>query len=162
MSSVQKIGIFLMTFLLLAAVGMAQPGKPSPNKVIPIAKFKPPKVKTYWGRNSDSAWITKEEARQLIDLPIKISDAKNVSYTISSYQFMYRKNIVTEDEATGKVLPSTELKIDRFTASPLPPIWRENIKPALISGEMLYYFDIIVKDAQGRLFFAPELKIYIR
>ena len=30
------------------------------------------------------------------------------------------------------------------------------------AGEELYFFDIVAKDAQGRLMFAPELRIKVK
>jgi hypothetical protein len=154
------VAVTLMTF-----AGIAQPVKPKPKPVVktpPVQKFKPPKVKTYLGRCTDSISVTKDEAKQLVGLPLKISDAKNVIYSITSYQFAYKKVAVTEDEATGKVLPTTYLVADLFKTSPLPELWQQNIKATIKSGELFYFFDIIVKDTQGHLFFAPELKISIR
>jgi hypothetical protein len=147
--------------ILMAPVLFAQPGKP-PAKVIPVQKFKPPKVKTTLGRCTDSMVITKEEAKQLVSLPLKISDAKNSTYKLSSYQFMYTRVAVTEDEASGKVLPTTTTVSDYFKTSPLPELWQENMKLTVTSGEIFHFFDVIVRDAQGRLFFAPDLKIFIR
>jgi hypothetical protein len=146
-----------------AAVCFAQPAKPKPAvKTSPVQKFKPPKVKTYLGRCTDSISVTREEAKQLVGLPLRITDAKNVTYSVTSYQFAYKKVAVTEDEATGKVLPTTSLVAEQFKTSPLPELWQENIKLTVKSGELFYFFDIIVKDTQGRFFFAPELKISIR
>jgi hypothetical protein len=147
--------------ILMAQTVFAQPGK-QPAKIIPVQKFKPPKVKTALGRCTDSIMVTKDEARQLIGLQLRISDAKNTTYAVSSYQFAYKALAVTEDEASGKVLPTTSMVSDYFKTSPLPELWQENIKRTLSSGDQFYFFDVIVKDAQGRLFFAPELKISIR
>jgi hypothetical protein len=155
------VKIVLAAAILMGQSAFAQPGK-QPAKIIPVQKFKPPKVKTALGRCTDSIVVTKEEARQLIGLPLRISDAKNVTYAVSSYQFAYKSIAVTEDEASGKVLPTTAMVSDYFKTSPLPELWQENIKRTAASGDQFYFFDVIVKDAQGRLFFAPELKIYVR
>ena len=50
----------------------------------------------------------------------------------------------------------------QFTDTPLSAVWINTIKDELHAGEELYFFDIIVKDSQGRLFFAPELKISVK
>jgi hypothetical protein len=151
------------TAILMVSAGFAQPVKTRPAaKTTPAQKFKPPKVKTYLGRCTDSIAVTREEAKQLVGLPLRITDAKNVTYSIVAYQFAYRKVAVTEDEATGKVLPTTSLVAEQFKTSPLPELWQENIKLTVKSGELFYFFDVIVKDAQGHLFFAPDLKISIR
>jgi hypothetical protein len=51
---------------------------------------------------------------------------------------------------------------DRFFATPLPKVWIENTKDQFKKDEQLYFFDIVVKDKEGRKFFAPELKITIK
>jgi hypothetical protein len=155
--------IFAIAALLTANMAMAQPVKPVKPAVKPATtlKFKPPKVKTAWGRCVDSIGITKEEAAQLISIPLRIIDAQNKTYAIASYQVAYTRVTVTEDEASGKVLPATEMVSDRFTTTPLPQLWQDNIKTRLQRGEKFYFFDVIVRDAQGRLFFAPNLKVTI-
>jgi hypothetical protein len=155
--------IFAIAALLMTTMAMAQPVKPvKPVKPAPVQKFKPPKVKTAWGRCVDSIGITKEEAAQLLSIPLRVTDAQNKAYSITSYQVAYTRVTVTEDEATGKVLPSTEMVSDRFTATPLPQLWQDNIKTRLKKGEKFYFFDVIVRDVQGRLFFAPDLKVHIQ
>jgi hypothetical protein len=156
--------IILSCIAVLVSVNLlAQPTRPArPAKPAQAQKFKPPKVKTQWGRCVDSIRIPREELVQLVAIPLRITDAQNKAYTIVTYQIGYTRITVTEDEATGKVLPSSELVSERFTTTPLPPLWQENLKRRVQKGERLYFFDVIVKDAQGRLFFAPDLKVYIQ
>lgn len=130
--------------------------------VTKVAKFKPPVVKTYLGVNQNGASVTQDEAVQLITLPLKITDDKNNLYPIDSYQFLYRKKSFVQDEETGKALPSFTIQSSLFTATPLPKIWVDNLKNSLQKDEQLYFFDIVVKDKEGRKFFAPELKITIK
>jgi hypothetical protein len=154
-----------VALMLTVSVAAAQPAKPKPVAkpgATQPQKFRPPKVKTYLGRCTDSIAVTREEAKQLVGLPLRISDAKNVNYSVVSYQFAYTRIAVTEDEATGRVLPTTSLVAEMFKTSPLPELWQENIKATVRNGEQFYFFDVIAKDAQGHLFFAPELKISIR
>jgi hypothetical protein len=126
-----------------------------------VAKFKPPVVKTFLGANQNGASVTIEQAAQLVSLPLKIIDDKNNEYAIDSYQFLYRRKGVTED-TQGKAQVSFTIVSDRFFATPLPKVWVDNIKGNLKKDEQLYYFDIVVKDKQGRKFSAPELKITIQ
>ncbi len=153
--------LFTATFSLMADRAVAQqPKKPA---VTPVVKFKPPVVKTFLGKFSGTtAACPAAEGAQVITLPLKITDAQNNVYLISSYQFAYKRIGVTEDEETGKTSPQSDMVADRFTVTPLPEIWKTNITEQLHSGEQLYFFDIVVKDKQGRLFFAPELKITIQ
>lgn len=127
-----------------------------------VAKFKPPVVKTFLGENQNGALVTADEAAHLIALPLTITDAKNNLYTIDSYQFLYRKKGAIQDEETGKVQVTFTIQSARFDSTPLPKIWIDNLKDTFQSNEQLYFFDVVVKDKEGRRFFAPELKLTIK
>ncbi len=127
-----------------------------------VAKFKPPVVKTFLGRNSQTAIVLVVEATQLINLPLKVIDDNKNTYTVTSYQFIYKKKSVIENEQTGRKEIAFTTVSDLFKTNPLPEIWRTNIGGSLQKDEELYYFDIIVKDKLNRKFFAPELKIKIK
>jgi hypothetical protein len=127
-----------------------------------VQKFKPPVVKTYLGVNQNGAKVTADEGNQLIALPLKIVDAQNHNYLISSYRFLYRKKSVILNDETGKKEETFSITADRFNSTPLPKVWINNIQGRLQPEEQLYFFDIVVKDKQGRDFFAPELKITIK
>ncbi len=152
---------FLLSFSLSAMLTTALAQKPKQGVVKPatVQKFKPPKLSCSLGIRSDSAIVAVEEARQLITLPLKITDDKKGLYTISSYQLMYKRRAVTEDEQTGKVSPTTSNVASLFRETPVPGLWKKIITEQLMPGEELYFFDIIAKDAEGRLMFAPDLKI---
>jgi hypothetical protein len=159
----KKFYLFISVLVLLSlidTVALAQkPGKP----VAPAtSKIKKPLVKSYLGKATGNSTISAPEATQLIALPLKITDDKNIDYVISSYQFAYKRIGVTEDEETGKTSAQNDIAADRFTVTPLPAVWQKNIVEGLHKGEELYFFDIIVFDKQGRRFFAPELKIAIQ
>jgi hypothetical protein len=150
--------------LLMACLGSINlPAQVAPPRVTitKIAKFKPPVVKTYLGRNSNIADVTLEEANELINLPLKITDDKNNLYTISSYQFLYKRKGVVENEQTGKKEVMFTNVADLFKTTPLPQVWRSNIGGGLQKDEELYFFDIMVKDKLNRIFYAPDIKIRI-
>ena len=123
---------------------------------------KKPVVKTSLGKITGTITLNAEAAKQVITQPLQITDDKNIGYKISSYQFAYKRIGVTEDEETGKTSVQSDMAADRFTTTPLPEVWQKNIIEGLHKGEELYFFDIIVFDKQGRLFFAPEIKITIQ
>ena len=158
--------IFYPVFLALAPavfIGtntMAQ--KPAKTTGAPASSSKKPPVKSWLGKNTGNISLDAAAAGEVIALPLKVTDDKNVDYVISSYQFAYKRIGVTEDEETGKTSAEKDLVSDHFTATPLPVIWQNNISETLHTGETLYFFDIIVFDKQGRRFFAPELKITIQ
>jgi len=130
--------------------------------VTKVEKFKPPVVKSFWGVNQNGASVTTDEATQLLGIPIKITDDKNNPYKIESYQFLYRKKSYIQDAQTGKVVPTFTISSATFDTTPLPQIWIDNVKSGLKKDEQLYFFDVVVKDKQGRKFFAPELKLTIK
>jgi hypothetical protein len=131
--------------------------------VKPVIKFKPPVVKTSLGNLTGSAAVAGvEEAKNLISQPLKIADNKNSLYSVTSYQFTYKRIGITEDEETGKTSPQSDIVSRQFETTPLSELWQTNIGETLHAGESLYFFDIIVVDKLGRRFFAPELKITIQ
>lgn len=157
---------FYLVSILVSVLGMAglvlSAQKPARNTIPAGASAKKPNVHSSLGTATGSPAFSVEAARQLVALPLKITDDKNVAYVISSYQFAYKRIGITEDEETGKTSAQTDIAADRFTVTPLPPVWQKNIVDGLHKGEELYFFDIIVFDKQGRRFFAPELKISIQ
>jgi hypothetical protein len=125
-------------------------------------KFKPPVVKTYLGVNQNGAEVTLDEGTQLVGLPLKITDEKNNQYPVVSYQFLYRQKSYILNDETGEKEKVFTISADRFQETPLPKLWVENIRQRLQPEEQLYFFDIVVKDKEGREFFAPEIKITIK
>ena len=159
----KQIFLTLVTVFSLNLIYAQDPGKIK-DKFIPQQKFKPPVVKTYWGNNTDSASVAIEEAYQLLSIPIRITDEKKNAYSISSYELLYRKLgvIGLEESETKKIVPTSSIVAQLFKKTPLPEIWVKNISAELKSGEELYFYDVVVKDNLGRIFFAPTLKIKIR
>ena len=128
----------------------------------PVQKFRQPKLFTTLGSFRDSSFITVNEAESIIAMPLKITDDKNNTYTVSSYQFLYKKRVVTEDEKTGKVSPATSISSDRFKTTPLPALWVSTIQEQVKAGEEFYFFDVIAKDAQGRVMLSSGLKLTVK
>ena len=114
------------------------------------------------GRNEKEATVTVDEANQLVNLPLKITDDKNNVYTISSYQFMYKKKSVIENEETGKKEIVFGTTADLFKSTQLPKVWQDNINGGIQKGEELFFFDVIVNDKLNRKFFAPNIKIIVK
>ena len=160
----------LFISLCFSFSAFSQSAKPAVKKTVvkkngtitSVAKFKPPVVKTFLGRNEKEATVTIDEANQLVNLPLRIVDQANNVYTISSYQFLYKKRSVIEDEQTGKRQTVFTNTADIFKATPLPKVWKENISGGLQKGEELIFFDIVVNDKQNRKFFAPDIKIVVK
>lgn len=146
----------------MAMFAQVSASRPKPGTVTQVVKFKPPVVKTYLGKNSDTAQVQLDEATQLVGLPLRVTDTKNNVYTISSYQFLYKKKSVVENEQTGKKELAFTTVSNLFKVTPLPDLWKNNITESLQKDEELYFFDVIVQDKLNRRFFAPELKIKVK
>jgi hypothetical protein len=147
--------LLLLAFVLLSSQQLLAQTKPA------TVKFKPPKLFTQMGGFRDSVTLTVPEAENIINQPLKIFDDKKGLYTISSYQFLYRRKVVTEDETTGQPIPTSSMVAGTFKVTPLPDIWVNSVKEQVRPGEELYFFDIIAKDAQGRVMYAPDFKIKV-
>ena len=158
MKNLLKFFLLIFLFSAVTKISFAQ----EKEVITKVQKFKPPVVKTYLGINQNGAEVTIEEANQLIALPLKIVDDKNNKYSIVSYRFLYRRKGVILNDETGKKEISFTIVADRFNETPLSKVWIDNMKGHLQKDEQLYFFDIVVKDKQGREFFAPELKITIK
>jgi hypothetical protein len=159
-----KNSITLFCLVMAANFAMSQKPKPATAKpkVTTVQKFKPPTLKSALGNRADSVVkVSVDEAIQLVALPLTITDDKKSVYTITSYQCMYKRKGVTEDEVSGKVSPTTNIVADLFRTTPLPEIWKKIIAEQVKAGEEIFFFDIVVKDAKGRLMFAPNLKLIV-
>lgn len=157
-----KSAFFLIYLVSVSVFCTAQKPKPVVKPII-VQKSKLPKLYTSLGNIFDSvSSVTVDIAIQLINKPLTITDDKKAVYTISSYQCMYKRKGVTEDEESGKVSPATSISVKRFTTSPITTLWRNIITEQLKPGEEIYFFDIVVKNAAGKLFLAPNIKLLIK
>jgi hypothetical protein len=158
--------IVLFTSLFASAQKTQQPPAKKPQPTITKVKpFKTPKLQTSLDVYKDSVKINASEAVRIIALPLKIYDDKKNEYSISSYQFLYKKTgfkVDDEKDENAKQTPVTSISSDRFKTTPLPDLWVNLIKQDVKTGEEFYFFDVIAKDAQGRVMYAPNLKILIR
>lgn len=150
----------LMAIAMVSCFSTVTAQKPatSGNRGAATQKAKP-KFRTTLGNYSDSATVTVDEAEKLILQPLVVMDDKNLAYSISTYQLAYTRFAVTEDEKTGKVTPTTSLVAKQFNVTPVPASWSKFVVEQLKPGEQLYFFDIVAKDAKGKLYFVPELRI---
>jgi len=120
-----------------------------------------PLVKTTLGSTAGNATVSANEARRLITLPLTVTDNNNITYTIESYQFLYKKKTEMTDPNTGKKAYAFSTASDIFKTSPLPLAWvgkTENLQ----KDEELSFFDIQIKDDKGKKFFAPDIRLKIQ
>jgi hypothetical protein len=128
-----------------------------------VQKSKLPVLTTHLGPTKDSVVsLNANLVKSIIDARLVITDEKGNEYKLTYYEFLYKRIGIKEDEATGKISPTTTISADHFATSPLPVLWKKIIKEELKPGEELYFFDIIVKNVQGASMYAPSLKILIQ
>ncbi len=161
--TMKKIALLIIITCLIKTVSaQTSAARVQPGKITKVLKFKPPVLHTFLGKNVQTALVPLDEANQLVNLPLKVTDNNKNIYSISSYQFMYKKKSVIKNEQTGKKEVVFTTVADLFKTTPLPDIWRKNIASTLQKQEELYFFDIIVKDKLDRKMFAPDVKIIIQ
>ncbi len=122
---------------------------------------KAPKLFTTIGKFKDTSTVTAQLADSLIRLSLQIADIKKLPYTLTSYQFLYKQMVTTEDEQTGKTSKVASIKSSLFKASPLPTLWINILSENIKKGDEFFFFDVIVKDAKGRFMYAPNLKLIV-
>jgi hypothetical protein len=150
----------VVLFCLLSVTALVTAQKPKPAVT---QKLVLPKLKTALGNRSDSiVTVSVDAAIQLVSQSLAVSDDKKGVYKISSYQCMYKRKGVTENEETGKVSPITTTVVNSFKTTPLSAIWIKTISEQLKAGEEIFFFDIVVKNAEGRLMFAPNIKLVVQ
>ncbi len=149
-----------LAFISFSSETVAQKTKPAKVKI--IKKYKVPKLTASIGSFKDTAYADALMAESVIGLPLKVTDAKNNVYTISSYNFLISKIVATENEQTGKVSNTNSIKSALFQTTPLPAMWVAASRERLRPGEYFLFFDIIARDAEDRVMYAPNLKLIIK
>ncbi len=158
-----KIKIFFAIIIFCTGFTLQSFAQKITPKKSTFVKFKPPVLTTALGVLKDSTLADVDQAKAVLANNLQVSDAANKgTYTVQSYQFLYKKRTVTEDEQ-GNISPTTSVVSQAFYSSkPLPAIWIKTIREDLKQGEELCFFDIIVKDNLGRIMYAHDLKIQIK
>ncbi len=154
--------IYIFLLVCVGSLGFSAvqaQNKPAKSTITPVKKFKAPKLYSFLGNLTDSVKVSVMEAQNILGAALRITDDKKNVYTVTYYEFLYKRRVVTEDETTGKTSPASSIVANHFTSSPLPKLWLSTIREQLIAGEELYFYDIIVKDAAGRVMYAPSIKI---
>jgi hypothetical protein len=157
---VLKYAVATLCFAFVTTIIVAQPPKPA-RAAAPKTKL--PKLYTSLGNVKDTlVTMSADDAVAVLNQSLSVTDDKKGKYTIVSYQCLYKRKGVTENEENGKVMPATSVVAQRFNTTPLSEIWRKTLTEQLKSGEELMFFDIVVKDTLGKLMFAPNVKIMVK
>ena len=136
--------------------------KPKPTIVKTIKAIKPIKFISSIGGYKNNDFLQLVIADSIIGMPLKITDEKNKTYEISSYEFLYRKIVTSEDENTMKTYKTTSVRAALFKATPLTEKWLNFVREELKAGEELHFFSVIVKDGKGNVMYAPDIKLTLK
>lgn len=131
-------------------------------QVTKMAPFKAPILHTSLNGFSDSASIPYQDIRNFIDMPLVVMDSARKKYLVSSFQVIYRRLGVTENEKTKKVMPAYTFSSERFSGNQLSALWQRIIREESKPTESIRFFDVIVKDENNRLMFAGDLLLKLR
>lgn len=155
------IKIFFAVAVITFSVNADAQRATAPRVVKPVPA-KAPKLIASIGNFKDTMTISVSDAGNIIGMPLKVTDSKGAAYEVSSYQFLYRQIVTSEDEQTGKPYSTYAVKSSLFKTSPLPPIWVSTVSERLRAGEELIFFDVIGRDAKGYSYYAPNIKLTLK
>ena len=149
----------ILTFTVVSASAQRNTTRTAATKPVPV---KPPKLTASVGNFKDTMSIAVKDAGKIVGLPLKITDDKGTPYQISSYRFLYRQVVTSEDEQTGKPYSTYAVKSSLFTTTPLPAAWINMLQERLRAGEEFIFFDVIGKNAKGQVFYASDIKLTLK
>ena len=124
--------IITLAFLLTSEMTEAQ--------VTRIQPFRPPTLHTSMGAYRDSAQVPYEQMKNLVSQPLIVKDSASNIYQITSFQVIYRRLGVTENEKTKKILPSYTFANARFSQNTLSELWQKIIREDCKPTESLHFF----------------------
>lgn len=152
--------LFFLALILTCHNSFSQIKTRPENGTKKTIKIKPPHLTTSMGVLKDSISIAPiDQVKALLGAPLKVTDDVKNTLTVTYYQFYYKRKAIVQDEKTGNYKETSSIVADYFTSTPLPEKWVKLIKDELIAGEEIYFFDIVAKDKEGHVFYAPNLKI---
>ncbi|MBU6158368.1 MAG: hypothetical protein KGP35_04965 [Bacteroidetes bacterium] len=145
--------IILVSFILCSQHIHAQkPQQPG--------KIKPPKVNVYWGFSKGGP-LSREAFVSLLDSSIQVISEKKEQLAISRAMLVYKSKDQFEDEK-GKLKVQYNAYMNEIrNENKVPEKWKPFLSEEIKSGDIFLIAEIHVRDKQGYIFNAPDLKITI-
>lgn len=126
----------------------------------PAAKIKPPKVSITWG-NSKGGSLSPDAFVALLDSAIRVVSEKKELLAISRGMLVYKSKDQVEDEK-GKVKSQYNAYMNEIrNENKVPEKWKTFLAEEIKPGDIFLIAEIHVRDKQGYIFNAPDLKIMI-
>lgn len=124
--------------------------------------LQPPALQSFWGYYKAGIHPV-ETVRTMIDTAIWVIDDQKQRYTVRSFRVNYFSNDQYEDETTGKLKTRRNLLSKEFReTNMLSDLWNQSIYESLKPKDEILIDLISVKDKQGRIFYAPDIKISVQ
>lgn len=145
----------LIVFILLSTVCFRIQAQEKP-------VLKPPVLQSFWGYYKAGVHPV-ETVRIMIDTAIWVMDEQKQPYTVRSFRVNYFSNDQYEDETTGKMKTRRNLLSKEFReTNMLSDLWKQSIYESLKPKDEILIDLLSVKDKQGRIFYAPDIKISVQ
>lgn len=123
---------------------------------------KPPQLQSFWGYYK-SGTHPLEVVLRITDTAIWVIDELKQRYTIRSFRINYFSYDSYEDEATGKIKYRHNLLSSEFRETDqLNELWKQKLYEELKPKDEIHIDLLSVRDKQGRIFYAPDIKIVIQ
>jgi hypothetical protein len=147
--------IFFLLLLFSGVHAIAQPKNKN--------TLKKPVLHSYWG-NTKGGNIPLEKVLQLIlDSTITVVSDKKEIMTVARFFVHYRSLDSYEDETTGKLVQRYNSEGDYIRErNTLSDTWRKSIFESVKAGDEVIITELYVRDKEGYLFLAPEIKISVK
>ena len=124
--------------------------------------LQPPVLQSFWGYYKAGVHPV-ETVRMLIDTAIWVMDDQKQRYIVRSFRVNYFSNDQYEDETTGKMKTRRNLLSKEFReTNMLSDLWKQSIYESLKPKDEILIDLLSVKDKQGRIFYAPDIKISVQ
>lgn len=135
--------------------------KPATAAPATVTNKRPLKLRSTWGIYLSDT-LPKTEVMKLLDSALVVRDEKNIKYPVLSFAFTYEKHEPYLNDTTGQPGIYKDFTGDNFKTASLSPLWSKGLKETLQTGDILYFDEIIIKYAEGKLYKAPSLKINVK
>lgn len=112
---------------------------------------------------SKSGNITIARIKEIADSPLVVKDEKGITYAIKSFRINYTFKSSYKDEETQQVRTVKDFRAYDFSNTDrLSEDWRNSIKDNVKRDDEMLINNVVVRQKNGKSFFAPELRLKVQ
>jgi len=124
--------------------------------------LKKPVLISYWG-NTKGGNLSLDKALELVDSSIIVTNDKKEKMQVARFFIHYKSLDNFEDEKTGNILQRYNSDGEYIRESNiLTEYWRKYIYESLKRGDEIIITELYIRDKEGFLFLAPDIKISVK